>query len=369
MQPKRALVGDTLLALGLAIFGGVATANIDTVVAPDRELDAYGIALVTAAALVLVLRRRRPLATLAGTTACTATYLLLGYPYGPILVSLLIAVYTAARYLPLHTSLPACVAAIPALLAHLFTNSAALPGFLGVVPGSAWVVVPLAVGITVRQARLTAEQARAELIRERVADERLRVAQEVHDVVGHGLAAIKMQADVALHVLDKKPEQAATALESISSTSGQALDELRATLALIRREEDDRAPGPGLDRLEDLRRRMSDAGITIEVTTTGTPAPLPQSVDLVAYRVLQEALTNVLRHSPSRVADVRVGYETDAVSLTVASSGMTRTDSSGGLGIPGMRKRVESLGGTFFAGPKPQDRFEVHARMPIGADP
>ncbi|MDQ4008616.1 MAG: sensor histidine kinase [Actinomycetota bacterium] len=371
IRPGRGLAGDALLALALAVFGVVGTAGADAnaAVEPDRALDGYGIVLVVATALTLAVRRSWPLVVLALAAVGASTYLLAGYTYGPILVSLMVAVYTAARHLPLRTSLPACVVAMLLLLTHIFTNNAALPGFLGLVPGSAWVVVPFALGLSVRQARVAAERSRAELVRERVADERLRVAQEVHDVVGHGLAAIKMQADIALHVADRKPEQAATALTAISRTSTEALEELRATLALVRRDADDadaRTPLPGLGRLDDLEQRMSHAGLSVRVSTTGTPVGLPPQVDLAAYRVVQEALTNVLRHSPATVARVQVDYETDAVALTVTSSGTAEAERAGGLGMPGMRGRVESLGGTFSAGPTAGGSFEVRARLPIG---
>lgn len=360
-----ATVADAVLAVVLAAAGVVATASADAAGEPDRPLDALGIALVVAAALALAFRRRHPLATLVLSTVLTSTYLVVGYTYGPILVSFLIAVYTAARHLPTRQSLTAAAVALPVLLLHLLTNSAALPGFLGVVPGSAWVVVPYALGASLRQNALAAERARTELVRERVADERLRVAQEVHDVVGHGLAAIKMQADVALHVLGKRPEQAETALEAISRTSTDALDELRSTLDLVRGgDEAARAAAPGLDRLDDLVRRMGDAGVRVRVEVTGTPRRLPESTDLVAYRVLQESLTNVLRHSSGSVATVRLAHETDAVTLTVSSLGARHPSSADGIGIAGMRRRVESLGGRFGAGPTSDDRFEVCARLP-----
>lgn len=366
MSWTRARVVDVALALALMVFGLIGTVGADRNAGSDRAIDGVGLVLVAATALVLVARRVRPLETLAAATLLTTTYLVAGYTYGPILVSFLVAVYSAAVHLPMRTSLIACAVALPVLLTHLLTNSAALPGFLGLVPGSAWVVVPYAVGITVRQSRLAAERARAELVRDRVADERLRVAQEVHDVVGHGLAAIKMQADVALHVLGRKPEQAESALTAISRTSTEALEELRSTLALVRRDDAaDTAPSPGLDRLDDLVRRMSDAGIRVHVSTAGTARRLPGPVDLVAYRLLQESLTNVLRHSSEPVARVRLEHETDAVTLTVSSAGSPGRDTGEGLGIPGMRRRVESLSGSFSAGPTPDGRFEVRARLPV----
>jgi signal transduction histidine kinase len=177
-----------------------------------------------------------------------------------------------------------------------------------------------------------------------------------------------MQADVALHVLPKKPEQAEAALNAISRTSTDALDELRATLAVVQPGDSapSRSPMPGLDRLDDLSRRMSAAGVQVRRETTGTPRELPLAVDLAAYRVVQESLTNVLRHSEAKVAAVRVRYETGAVVISVSNSGSVVTTPSDGIGIPGMRKRVVALGGDFAAGPMPDGQFEVRASFPTG---
>src|SRR5690606_24310836 len=161
-----------------------------------------------------------------------------------------------------------------------------------------------------------------------------------------------MQADVALHLLPTKPEQAEVALTTISRTSGEALDELRATLAVVRREEGDatRAPTPSLARLEDLRQRMGDAGVAVDITVTGTPRPLPDALDLAGYRIVQEALTNVLRHSGAREASVTVAYDPDAVRLAVSNRIDGPPNPGGGLGIPGMRQRVTALGGELWTG-------------------
>ena len=245
-----------------------------------------------------------------------------------------------------------------------------MSGLLGLLPGSAWGVVPFAVGVTVRQTRQAAEQARAEALRRRVDDERLRIVQEVHDVVGHGLAAIKMQADVALHVLTRKPEQAEVALDVISRTSSEALEELRATLAVMRQAEDDteRAPTPTLERLDELRRRMGETGVDVRLVIEGERPSLPKVVDTAGYRIVQESLTNVLRHSGAREADVTVTYTPEEVRLTVTNpvTAPPVAARDGGLGIPGMRQRALSLGGTFSAGPTGDGRFEVRASLPIG---
>ncbi|MEV0700505.1 histidine kinase [Saccharopolyspora sp. NPDC050389] len=364
----KSLIGDVVLAALVTLVGIVGTLGADRWTATaHRPVDAIGVGLVAATGLVLVLRRRQPVATLLVAAALTSTYLVLDYTYGPILLALMIAVYSAARHRPPATSAPTALAALLMLLVHIFT-SGALPGLFGVIPGSAWVVVPFAVGLVVRLQREAAARARAETLRQRVDDERLRIAQEVHDVVGHGLAAIKMQADVALHVLPKKPEQAEVALEAISRTSSDALEELRATLAVVRRTAS-QGPTPGLARLDDLRKRMGEAGVQVQLATTGEPRELPASVDLTGYRILQESLTNVLRHSGDKRASVTLDYAADALVITVTNPLTGSPGDSGGLGIPGMRQRVAALGGEFAAGPTGDGRFEVHARLPIEGHP
>jgi hypothetical protein len=157
MKLTRSRVGDIALAIALAVVGGTAAAHV------AAPVDGWAFAMVVLTALVLVVRRRWPLVTLAAATVLTSAYLILGYPYGPILFSFLVAVYTVACHLPLSRSAPASLAALAILLTHLLTNRTALPGFLGLVPASAWVAVPFAIGVTVRLNRQSVARARAEV--------------------------------------------------------------------------------------------------------------------------------------------------------------------------------------------------------------
>jgi signal transduction histidine kinase len=362
MVPQRS---DLMLAGALAVVCVVGTAGTDDMTGVDRRVDALAFALVLASAVTVAFRRRLPLAVLAVSALLTSAYLVLGYPYGPVFFPFFIAVYTAAAHRPPARAAPVALGAFAVLLAHLFTHEAALAGFVGVVPASAWVVVPFAIGVTVRLTREAREREQAEAVRRRVYDERLRIAQEVHDVVGHGLAAIKMQADVALHVLAKRPEQAERALTAISRTSTEALDEVRATLGVVRQLDDaDRALPPGLGRLDDLRHRMTEAGMQIEIDTTGTPRDLPAAVDLAGYRVVQESLTNALRHGERKIASVRVAYTADAMVIAVSNPATGASSARTGFGIDGMAERVTALGGEFAAGPTGDGRFEVRASIP-----
>lgn len=367
----RALLGDLVLAAALIAIGIFGTLNSDQPsTGLDEPFDTTIYAVVIANGLVLAVRRRWPLATLMATSVLTSTYLIVESQYGPIFFPFAIAVYTAARRRPLTKALPVAIGALFVLLIHLFTNSLALEGFRGLIPGSAWVAVPFAVGTTVRLSREATERNRAEATRQRVENERLRIAQDVHDVVGHGLAAIKVQSDVALHVMSKKPEQAAAALQAISRTSSEALAELRATLTVVHRRagEATRAPGLALAQLDDIQLRMRDAGVRVSVAIVGAPRPVPAVIDLTGYRIVQESLTNVLKHSADKAATVRVEYQTDAVLITVTNPVAAVSSVGDGLGIPGMRRRVAALGGEFAAGPTGDGRFEVHANLPMGGD-
>lgn len=362
--PQRS---DLVLAGALAVVGVIGTAGTDGLSGVDERLDALAFTLMVAGAAATAFRRRLPLVTLAVIALLTSTYLVLSYPYGPIFFPFFVAVYTAAAYRPPARAAPVALGALVVLLAHLFTNEAAFAGFAGVVPASAWVVVPFAIGVAVRLTREARAREQAEAVRQRVYDERLRIAQEVHDVVGHGLAAIKMQADVALHVLAKKPEQAERALTAISRTSTEALEEVRATLGVVRQAADaDRTPPPGLARLDDLRQRMTDAGVRIHIDLTGTPRELPAAVELAGYRVVQESLTNVLRHSEHKIAKVRIAYDAAAIVIAISNPATGVPGERSGFGISGMAERVTALGGEFSAGPTGDGRFEVRASIPTG---
>ncbi|WP_091674715.1 sensor histidine kinase [Amycolatopsis marina] len=359
---------DVLLALVLVVVGVFGTLGADQRTTTDVPVDALALTMVVLSTAAVAVRRRWPLAVLTAAALITSAYLVLGYTFGPILFSFMVAVYTVARHVALPRSAVAATLAMAILLLHLIVQPGV--GVLGVIPGSAWAVVPFAVGVTVRLTRQSAEQTRAEIVRQHVDEERLRVAQEVHDVVGHGLAAIKMQADVALHLLARKPEQAEIALTTISRTSTDALDELRATLTAVRRSGagTSRTPAPGLAGLGELTSRLSAAGVHVNVEQSGAPRPLPAAVDLTAYRVVQESLTNVLRHSGAQVALVRVAYQTDEVIVTVGNPrGSAPAAGDGqGLGLAGMRERVHAVGGSFAAGPTREGGFEVRCVLPTG---
>jgi signal transduction histidine kinase len=349
---KDAAVPALLLLVGLGtlpFLNGISTL--------DRPVDLLAAALVAATAALTVLRLRWPEATLLAVSAVTATYLSIGYPYGPVLFAVAVCVYSVARHRDLARAAAWSAAALAVLLVHLLTNQAALPGLVALIPASGWVIVPLTIGAARRQVVEAQARTRAEAERRIVDAERLRLSQEVHDVVGHGLAAIQIQADIALHLGDRKPEQAREALTAISVASAEALTELRAALSAT-----PGAPMPGLDRVPDLCDRVRSAGVAVDLTVEGVPGPLPAGADLAAYRVLQEALTNVVKHSAHPRAGVTIGHRPRCVELRVTNQALD-SGHVDGFGITGMRRRVEQLGGTLTAG-HGAGTFAVHAVIP-----
>lgn len=349
------------------MVGLVSAPALDRVSGVDRGVDLLALALVVAACAATGWRRRRPAAALAVSASCTATYLALGYPYGPVLFTLAVGVYAVARRLPLRSATTWSAAALAALAGHVAVHPAALPGLLALIPATAWVAVPYTGGL----ARRLVVEARAAQVAERerrlVDAERLAIASEVHDIVGHGLAAIQMQADIALHVGQRRPEQAREALEAISRASADALAELRAALATssARTQHGGTLPAPGLARLAELRDRVQSAGVEVDLDVTGAPRRLGAAVDVVAYRVLQESLTNVVKHAADRRARVRVHYDEGALRLEVANGDPLVGAVREGFGIAGMRRRVRDVGGELSIGREADPpRFVVRAVLP-----
>ncbi len=362
----RELAGDIVIAIVLLALG-LGTAPFLPAWAPaSRSVDPLGAILIATAAVGAGFRRW-PVVSLAVAAVATSAYLLLGFPYGFVLLSVAVATYTVARRVRLPAAGIAAFAALLVLLGHLFTNPAALDGALGLLPGSAWIVVPFSLGVVRRLTVEAADRQRSDAERRALDDERLRLASEVHDIVGHGLAAIQMQADIALHIRDRKPGQAHEALEAISRTSAEALAELRATLASITPAEagelDRLAPTPGFERIADLCDRMRESGIAVELAVIGRPHPVAPAVDVAAYRVVQESLTNVARHGDQRHATVTITHAPDTVTVEVGNPVSGDSRGAEGFGIGGMRRRVRDVGGTITVGVR-AGRFVVSASFP-----
>jgi signal transduction histidine kinase len=201
-----------------------------------------------------------------------------------------------------------------------------------------------------------------------VRTERLRLARELHDIVSYGFATIALQAGVATHVAETKPEQAVEALRVIRDASRDVLDEIRAMLGQLREDDDAAEPARGIGRLGALADTTSSAGVRTTVCLTGPSRPLPIAIDLAVYRIVQEALANVLRHSPGAAASVAVVYEKHGLSVSIEDDGNgdpdTLTTQGSGYGIVGMRERATGLGGELEAGMLPGGGFCVQAFLP-----
>jgi signal transduction histidine kinase len=210
---------------------------------------------------------------------------------------------------------------------------------------------------------------REEEARRRASDERVAIARDLHDVLAHNISVINVQANTALHLMDRQPERAREALAAIHDVSKQALSELRSVLGVLRASDGEGAPlgpSPGLDRLGELAE--GTAGIDVQVITDGPSRPVPAGVDVAAYRIVQEALTNSVRHSGGSKATVRLRYEDEALTISVDDNGKTRASVPPGNGVAGMTERARSLGGTLEAGPAPGGGFRVLARLPAARE-
>ncbi|WP_119295881.1 sensor histidine kinase [Streptomyces sp. YIM 130001] len=363
----------------LAVFVQVGTsfAAHDQTGGGRVDLDLWARALLLIGSALLLFRHRMPVVVAYGTAASALVYLAAGYPYGPVFLTVALGCFAAI----VAGRRRAAWGAIGLLWAgHLLVSHWLyrwLPpdgdgpyGWgqeLGVV---IWVVAIIAVSELAHSRR--EQWAKERIERERAAarradEERLRIARELHDVLAHSISVINVQAGVGLALLDSDPEQARAALTTIKSASKEALGEVRQVLDTLRTPGDaPRAPAPGLDRLPELVEQAAGAGLTVEVTTEGERIALAPGADLAAFRIVQEALTNVVRHSGSRRARVRVHYAGGGLDLQIDDDGpATRADAGGsGNGLAGMRERAAALGGTIEAGPRPEGGFRVRAALP-----
>ncbi|MEU9758542.1 sensor histidine kinase [Streptomyces sp. NPDC001834] len=361
-----------------------------------RSPDAGDVLLMAVGAAALLWRRRRPMAVLVVTLVPSVVELLISDPPSPVVMTNAIALYTVAARTDRPTTWRVGLLTAVGLTATAMCLGAG-PWYgqenFGVF---AWTGMACAAGDAVRSRRAfvdaireraeRAERTRDEEARRRVAEERLRIARDLHDVVAHHIALVNVQAGVAAHVMDRRPDQAKEALAHVREASRSALDELRATVGLLRQSGDPAAPtepAPGLAVLDELVDTVRRAGLPVEVACADGRPSLPAAVDLAAYRVIQEALTNVRKHAgPGARAEISVVRVGAAVEITVIDNGSRGGGrgpggdaydaggdhrSGGGHGLLGMRERVTALGGTLAAGPRYGGGFRVHAILPVEA--
>lgn len=349
------------------------------------------LAWVTILGVGIAARRFRPLTGYSLTVIGTTGYLAAGLPFGPVLVAPALGLLALATRMPARKWAPWATLLLPLIWAGFVQGDLfglADPNFYtAIVLGPPLIMVPALVA-TIRRIR-TEESRRAHDLELRRAayQERLRIARDVHDLIGHSLSVINMQAGVALYLLDKdrkitddgSDHRVGDSLQAIRSTSKNALDELRATLAVFRgdisdgQSTDGRAPVSGLARLPELVDTFRAAGRTVTVDTQGGLDDLPGPVDNAAYRVLQEALTNVARHADGAAANVVIvrSAERLIVQVTDDGPGLSRAGSrpdqqqTKGSGLIGMAERARGVGGDVVAGPGPNGGFVVHAEFPL----
>jgi signal transduction histidine kinase len=345
------------------------------------RLDHLGYALLLAGPAALLARRRAPVPTLVAVLVISIVYHLRGYPFGPYLL----APFTAFASTVLAGRRPAAwicaaVAYVAVLGASLLPSDwwlhSSRTTFGLALETLVWLLLVL-VGsdlIRIRSERAAeALRGREEAERRKAGEERLRMARELHDVLAHNISMINVQAGVALHLMDERPEQVRTALTAIKEASKDALSEMRSVLGILRQEDETapRSPTAGLARLEELLVRARAGGLTVRVETAGDPVPLQAGIDLAAFRIVQESLTNAARHAgPGVTATVRLRYLDSALMIRIEDDGRGVPGDlpTGGSGLAGMRERVSALGGEISAGPRESGGFVVEARLPLPAD-
>jgi signal transduction histidine kinase len=405
-QRDHQAVLDAVLAL-LLFIAGIPGSMFGTPDLPQTNPWWPGVLLNGVGCVALAWRRSNPQAVTAVAAAVASATAALGYLPSPLMTGpLMVALFTLAdrrgRKLANATALVITAVLTGAAVAGRPHETFALTVTMPI----AFLVLPLALGTTARTKRayLEAVQARAEFAeqtreqeaRHRVAEERMRIARELHDVVAHHLALANAQAGTAAHLARTRPEQAREILAELSKTTAAALRELKATVGVLRESDDPDAPlqpAPGLAQLPELTSSLASAGLKVVVSTEGTARPLSPGVDLTAFRIIQEALTNVSKHAVTDTAHVQLGYSHDRLTITVtdeestatagttATSGTTATAGTapspvagaaaaaktpgGGLGLIGMRERAQSVGGYLQAGRRPEGGFEVTAELPL----
>jgi signal transduction histidine kinase len=367
-----------VVAIALVVFVGALTAP------PGRAaLDPFGYLLLALPVAAIALRGRLPVTVLLVTSACLLAYQLRGYPGVIPAVPVVVAVYVAVLAGHRRVAIATVTAGFLGVLASDLIVHSGLPFrvvlqdrflLIGWICASAmaaeWQRHRRAYLAQVERRAEEAERTRDEVARRRAGEERLRIARELHDSLTHSISLIKVQVGVAVHLARKNGEPVPDVLLAIQEASGDAMRELRATLEVLR---DNVPDGSGLDRLDDLVERARTAGLPTTVTVNGPRRGLPPVVDRTAYRIVQEALTNITRHAGPATAAITMSYRPDSLTVQVDDDGRAapapRPGTAPGVGLVGMRERVTALGGSLSAGPRPLGGFTVRAELPIAELP
>ncbi|WP_369170836.1 sensor histidine kinase [Streptomyces sp. R28] len=383
---RHPLVIDVVLVM--ALMGCASLGTMLTLPGADPpDQDKTATALLGVSCLALLKHRTHPRVAVVVSAVGGVTVIALGYLLTPLLLApLMAALYWLATLADRRTirvyGITTLVAVIVAAAISDSMDHVSL--LLRTIGPLFWLLLPLAAGnmTRLRRAYLAAVQARAEHAertreeeaRLRVTEERMRIARELHDVVAHHLALANAQAGTAAHLALDNPPQTKQILTDLTGTTSSALRELKATLGLLRQNDDpDSAPmepSPGLARLPELVSACGSAGLKVSVTTEGEPQALSPGVDLTAFRIVQEALTNVTKHAAAEAAHVRLEYSGSRLMITVSNDGPAAPTApealqSRGFGVMGMRERARSIGGELCAGHRPEGGFEVSTALPL----
>jgi signal transduction histidine kinase len=375
-----ALVAGVLVAQYIALEATVEVIPVDVVA---RPVDVWAYLIVATGTAPLLVRRQMPELTLVLALAGMIAFTSLDYEAPFTGYAVLAAVYSLVVYRGMRHGLVGGAFSIAA--AWLAYTISSLPSSAA---GRALDVLIVATAVALgdgtrnrmaaqaaNEAALTlAVEEHARQAEQAVTEERTRIARELHDLVAHSMSVIAVQAGMGHHVIDRDPDKAKEALDTIERTSRQALTEMRRMLGILRTRTDGPSqltPQPGLDRLGDLVDEVSDSGVSVDLAVEGDPVVLESGVDLSAFRIVQEALTNVMKHAGEASARVVVRYGPDAVELLVEDDGRgltTMPDGHVGLGLVGMRERAAVVGGEVRTGPRPGGGFKVSARLPYHGD-
>ncbi|MFD9859312.1 sensor histidine kinase [Streptomyces alboflavus] len=372
----RPFTVDVLLALGQVALLALVGPEASAVGWSELDLRGYGIALLVIAPTMF--RSKAPLLVCLVTYGIWTVYVLAGYwpvatSFGPMICLYTVALQRQTRTTGVCAALLSAIWVLGSLLEDDPTSVPTVVTQAVGVNALVWRMGYLARRSTEFARRTRAEQ--QERARHAVVEERGRIARELHDVVAHHMSVISVQAGLAKFVFDSDAETARTALGTISGTSTEALEEMRRMLRVLRAQDDDGevpdAPMPGLARIGDMTDRVRAGGVPVEFRVTGTPRPIAPGVELCAYRVVQEALTNVLKHARQASATVELHYRRDHIEVSVTDNGEgvipDRVRSPGGHGLIGMRERAKLYGGSISIGPRSVGGFAVRLTLPTSA--
>ncbi|MFI7144101.1 sensor histidine kinase [Nonomuraea sp. NPDC050022] len=367
------VLADVVLAgtlAGLSFVPGIAHQGVDLADLPDLPLDAVGVLLILAQSLPLVMRRRWPAGCLAVVGGAFMAFQLLRYPTAFAALGLIVALYSVGAHLRRRSFTVAVVAVVAYVGLAVALHELGSPERpLDYTTFLLFLVACWATGVVVRE-RSAAEAERVRLAEAAVvAAERARIARELHDVVTHHVTAMVVQADAA-QFLAGQPERVTTGLEAISETGRHALTDLRYLLGALDGTPDADGEGrePSVSRLPDLVARTRGAGQPVELVEDGQPGAMEKAAEVAAYRVVQEALTNAVKHAAGErtLVHVRHGEEWMEVEITTDGPSRPGLGRGGGRGLVGLRERVSVVGGELSAGVRSGGGFTVRARIPMG---